>query len=126
MIPPLILIVNDDPQVLTLFSLLLRGEGYHTALYRQGTGAYTLIRQIQPTLVILDIAMERPDAGWQLLDELRRDPATQQLPVLIYSGQWDVAERVQERGDPRCGVLPIDTGLDALLLRVQQWLPIGG
>lgn len=123
---PLIMIINDDQQALTLFTLLLENAGYRTVTHTQGAGAYELITQTQPALLILDIQMETRDAGWQVLDDLRRDPATQRLPVLISSGQADVATRVHERGDPRCGVIPLDTGLDALLLRVALWLPIGG
>lgn len=124
--PPLIAIINDDPQVLTLFVLLLEDAGYRTVTYACAAGAHAWVTQMQPALLILDINMERPDSGWHVLDDLRRAPATQRLPVLIYSGQADVAMRVGERADPRCGIIPNDMGLDALLFTIQRWIPIGG
>lgn len=123
MSPPLIAIVNDDHHVLALFTMLLRKAGYPTVTHRQGAGAHELITQNRPALLILDIVMEQPDSGWRVLDALRRDPATQQLPVLIYSGQTNVPEQLQERADRYCGVLPFGTSVETLLTGIQQWLP---
>lgn len=123
MSPPLIAIVNDDHHVLSLFTVLLRKAGYRSVTHQRGEGAHTLITQAQPALLILDIVMEQPDSGWQVLDALRHDPATQEIPVLIYSGQTNVAQQVQQRADPRCAVLPFGTGIDVLLTHIRQWLP---
>lgn len=122
---PVIAIVNDDREVVTLVSALLRRSGYRTVQYAQGSGVVGLVMQIQPALLILDIKMETPDAGWLVLDELRRDPATRQLPVLIYSVMPHVAEHVQARRDSRCGVLLPGTDVTTFLTTIRQWLPMG-
>lgn len=43
MIPPLIMIVNDDQQVLALFTRLLQHAGYRTVTHSRGAGAYDLV-----------------------------------------------------------------------------------
>jgi DNA-binding response OmpR family regulator len=74
--------------------------------------------------VILDIWMETPEAGWQLLELLRLDPATATLPVLVCSA--DVvflrAKEAQLLAEGY-GVLVKPFGLDALLARVAALLP---
>lgn len=126
MAPPLIMIVNDDHLVLALFSLLLRKAGYRSVIHQRSTDVDDRVMQLQPALLILDIHMERRESGWQVLDGLRSHPATQQLPVLIYSGQTNLPERVQERGDPHCAVLPFGASVDGLLTCIRQWLPVEG
>lgn len=123
---PVIAIVNDDREVVMLLTALLRRSGYRTVQYDQRSGVVGLVRQTRPDLLILDINMEYPDSGWQVLDELRHDPATELLPVLIYSVMPHVAERVRARRDPACAMLPLGTDMNTFLTTIRQWVPIGG
>jgi CheY-like chemotaxis protein len=50
-------------------------------------------REPAPALIVLDLAMPVMD-GWQFLAERERDPALRDIPVLVMSGQRDVADRV--------------------------------
>lgn len=120
---PVIAIVNDDVDTVRILDAILRQAGYRTIRHQQGAGVLGLIVQTQAVLLILDISMEHPDSGWLVLDELRQNPATQQLPVLIYSAVPHVAQRAQARGDAFCAVLPVGADVKALLTMVQQWLP---
>lgn len=122
--PPLIMIVNDAPQIRAVFAFLLQSAGYRTATHACHAGAHALIKEMQPALLILDIVMEEHDSGWHLLDELRHDLATDELPVLIHSARTDVAQCMRERTDPWCTLLPFDMRPDSLLTHVQQQLPI--
>jgi CheY-like chemotaxis protein len=104
---PLIAIVNDSPVLVRMLATILTRAGYRTISHRRGAGTFTLLQQVQPALLILDIKMELLDSGWQVLDELRGDPAMQRLPVLIYSADPGVEAQVQARADPHCAVLPL-------------------
>ena len=103
---PLIAIVNDTPQIVRLLETILHEAGYHTISYRQGAGAVDLLRATTPALLMLNIRMEHPRAGWQVLDELRCDRTLQRLPVLIHSAYVHIEAQVQARADPYCAVLP--------------------
>lgn len=98
MIAPLIAIADDELDILDMLDVLLAVSGYRTVSTQTAAAIPALIQQHHPALLILDIVMERPDSGWHVLDGLRRDPATQRLPVLIYSGQADVAMRRTRHG----------------------------
>jgi CheY-like chemotaxis protein len=51
---------------------------------RDGVEALELIRKVPPVAVVLDIKLPRRD-GWQVLAELKKDPATAGIPVVIAS-----------------------------------------
>lgn len=99
-------IIEDDAAVLDVMTECLTGNGYRILPYRQGAGAYELIEIERPDAVILDIRMEHPRAGLAVLQRLRRNLATVDLPVLICTGDASFArewERTLE--EYRCTVV---------------------
>ena len=82
---PLIAVVNDDPAFLELMHELLTDESYTTVLLHEGSSAYDMIRKQHPDLVILDLRLEHPEAGWKTLQLLRLDPETTGIPVILCS-----------------------------------------
>ena len=82
---PLIAVVNDDEDILSMFDLALTDRGYQPLLIRQGEEVASIIRQAQPALVIQDIWMERIDTGVRVLHALHADDATSAIPVIVCS-----------------------------------------
>lgn len=82
-------VVNDDPVFLSLMAQLLEEAGWETLLLREEDGAYDQIKQEQPDVVILDIRMEHPDAGWKILELIKLDPVTRHIPMIICSAALD-------------------------------------
>jgi CheY-like chemotaxis protein len=80
-----IAVVNDDTAFLSLMHELLTDEGYETYIHKIGHTAFDRIKELAPSLVILDIRMSDPEAGWQILDLMRLDPATREVPVIVCS-----------------------------------------
>lgn len=78
-------VVNDDTAFLQLMHELLTDAGYDVSLYKEGVVAHQQILRNPPELVILDIRMEKPDTGWQVLEMLRLHPATANIPVIVCS-----------------------------------------
>jgi CheY-like chemotaxis protein len=106
-----------------LLETILHEAGYCTVTHHQGAGAVTFLHAVRPTLLILNIRMEQLHTGWQVLDNLRRDPAFVQLPVLIHSAYPQVEAQVAARADPYCTALPLFSELDTLPALVAQLLP---
>ncbi|MGE5072710.1 MAG: response regulator, partial [Anaerolineae bacterium] len=87
-----VLAVDDDPQVLSLYERYLGPQGYDIITLTDPAKALERARQIKPFAITLDIMMPGFD-GWQVLSELKRDPETRDIPVVICS----ILEQ-QERG----------------------------
>jgi CheY-like chemotaxis protein len=81
----LILIVDDDPFVSGLLIDVLRSSGYEVATIDSAFGAAALVRKLQPSVVLLDIGLPFR-LGTDLLTELKSDPQTAQVPVIVVSG----------------------------------------
>ena len=79
---PLVLIADDDEDILELVRLRLTRCGYETVLARDGVAALAGIRSRRPDLVLLDVTMPGLD-GYGVTAELRRDPETLALPVIL-------------------------------------------
>lgn len=85
-----VLVVDDEPDARGFITATLRGAGYYVEAACDGAAALATLhaRSDAAELVIVDIAMPRM-TGFELLDQLRADPATAGLPVLVLSGYRD-------------------------------------
>jgi signal transduction histidine kinase/CheY-like chemotaxis protein len=81
---PVVVIVDDDRASLDLLSAYLDGSGTRVLRARDGVEALEQVRKVPPVAVVLDIKLPRLD-GWQVLAELKADPATAAIPVVIAS-----------------------------------------
>jgi PAS domain S-box-containing protein len=80
----IILSIDDDPQVTGLYERYLHPQGYQVVALTDPTLALERVKQIKPFAVTLDIMMPGID-GWQILDRLKNDPETRDIPVIICS-----------------------------------------
>jgi diguanylate cyclase (GGDEF)-like protein len=80
--PFTILIADDQPDNLLLLTRYLESEGYNYLKARDGLEALEKIRREMPDLVLLDVNMPNKD-GFAVLEEIRSDPATRHIPVII-------------------------------------------
>jgi signal transduction histidine kinase/CheY-like chemotaxis protein len=79
-----VLLVDDDRASLDLMSAYLEGLGLRLERAADGVEALRLTRQLRPAALVLDIRMPRLD-GWQVLDRLRVDPDTANIPIVVAS-----------------------------------------
>jgi len=82
---PLIAVVNDDTEFIGLMHDLLAEEDYRVSTHLVAANAYRELLAAQPDLIVLDIRMETPEAGWQLLEMLRLNRVTTDIPVIVCS-----------------------------------------
>jgi signal transduction histidine kinase/DNA-binding response OmpR family regulator len=87
-----ILAVDDDPQVIALYERYLQPQGYQVVALLDPSRAKERAHQIKPFAITLDIMMPGYD-GWQVLNDLKNDTETKDIPVIICS----IIEE-QERG----------------------------
>lgn len=92
--PWAVLVVDDDDEVHQAIELALGGVLIHERplqirhCHSAATARSQLIDGSQHVdLVVLDVVMETPDAGLDLLEEIRTLPATRNLPVVLHTGQ---------------------------------------
>ena len=80
-----IVIVEDDANFAGVLTDVLTISGYDVDARDSVFGAAALVREVHPVAVLLDLGLPyRP--GTALLEELKADPATADVPVLVISG----------------------------------------
>lgn len=124
-----IFVMNDTPAILDLFRELLEEEGYQVTIDRFEATAIdeklTDIKKAKPDLVVLDYIIGAEGLGWQLLQLMKMDRATRDIPVLICTGAVRQVEELQTHLDAM-GVAvvlkPFD--IDQLLAQIAEtWDP---
>ncbi len=81
---PLVLVVEDDLQTSELLALWLGEASYRVARAYDGEQALELARRLKPYAITLDILLPKLD-GWQVLQALKNNPETCDIPVIIIS-----------------------------------------
>lgn len=81
---PLVLVVEDDLPTSELLTIHLTGAGYRVAHAYDGREAIEKAKELQPFVITLDIMLPKKD-GWEVLQSLKSDPETRDIPVIINS-----------------------------------------
>ena len=79
-----ILVVDDDPDVVAICSLILESEGYEVAAAVNGGEAVDKVKSTDIDVVLMDVMMPVLD-GLTVCKIMKRDPSTRDLPVIIMS-----------------------------------------
>jgi CheY-like chemotaxis protein len=80
----LVLCIDDDAEVIDLLRRYLIPEGYSVRGAASGEEGIRLAQELRPAVITLDVMMPEKD-GWQVLRELKNNPATKDIPVIIHS-----------------------------------------
>jgi CheY-like chemotaxis protein len=84
--PPLVLVVDDDPDILEAICEILAGEGYRVARARHGVEALAAMDRERPALVLLDLMMPVMD-GLAFSEALRGRERDRDVPIVIISAE---------------------------------------
>ncbi len=92
---PVVLVADDAADILALVRTALTRAGYDVVTAGDGEAALAGIRAHRPALAVLDVSMPKLD-GLAVLREVREDPASADLPVIMLSALAQEAD--VERG----------------------------
>lgn len=81
---PTVLCVDDDTGVINLYRRYLNQRGYRVFGLTDSSRALDLAKQLRPYAITLDVMMPGKN-GWDVIRELRDDPETSEVPVIICS-----------------------------------------
>lgn len=93
----MILVVEDDPQVARLISLVLQRNGHKSEVIADGQAALERARQLRPSMIFADLSL-RGMGGEALCSAIKAQPETRDIPYVVVSGDRDIAEKARECG----------------------------
>lgn len=122
---PRIVVVDADLPTLALMHDLLAPEGYRVDCASTTEAGLQAARQERPDLIILDLRVGAPGAGSRLLDRLRGDPSTANLPIIACSTDHrDLHARRAWLRDRNCATLAKPFEFEDLLECVTAAVPV--
>lgn len=94
-----VLIVEDDMALFNMYSIELKLKGYDVLNVNDGLQALSKAKEYQPDIILLDIMLPGMN-GLNILSELKSDPETEHIPVIMLTnyGSEDNVKKALESG----------------------------
>jgi two-component system, cell cycle response regulator DivK len=104
---PLVLIVESHEDTRALYAIGLSSMGFEVIAESDSANAYGRAWKMHPDVIVADVTLRRRD-GWELLHDLKQDPRTRDIPVVVITsdGQPVVRERVEQEQGTSCLLKP--------------------
>jgi CheY-like chemotaxis protein len=120
--PKKILVVDDEPDVVTYLTTLLEDAGYETISARDGEEGMEAVRSAPPDLITLDITMPEK-SGVRMFTELKQDEALRTIPVIVVTGiQGEIEKFLSTRRQipPPEDFIPKPVDREAFLAKIRK------
>jgi len=92
--PPCVLVVDDEPNIVLSFEFLLKQVGYDVRVARDGEEALASIAEFKPGLVLLDVMMPKRD-GFDVCRTIRATPDWTDVRVIMLTARGSDGDRAQ-------------------------------
>ncbi len=96
--PPLALVIEDDPKLSTIYDTVVKQAGYSTEIIRRGDEALKRLPLVSPSLILLDIHLPYV-SGVELLKVIRTTEALAKTPVIVLTADIYLAESLEDQAD---------------------------
>ncbi|MDQ2805499.1 MAG: response regulator [Chloroflexota bacterium] len=81
---PLVLVIEDNADLAAIVRGMLEGAGYRVAVAADGTAGLAAAGRLRPAAILLDLLLPQA-GGWDVLQRLKADPTTADVPVVVVS-----------------------------------------
>ena len=88
-----IVIIEDEPDIIEVMSYNLKREGFLVSSSRRGDEGLSLVRKQSPALVLLDLMLPGTD-GLSVCQQLKADPMTREIPIIMVSAKGEESDVV--------------------------------
>lgn len=87
-----VLLIEDEPNIIEAISFILTRDGWTVHTHSDGATAAQRVKDLPPDVVVLDVMLPGR-SGYDILRDLRADPATRDLPVLMLTARGQTKDR---------------------------------
>lgn len=120
-----ILVIEDEPDILELYRLLLETEGYEVHTKDTAYTDLTEVEHIQPHLIILDLMMGLKQEGWRFFNMVRQASSTASIPlILCTAAEHELKEKIDALKTPYVDIVFKPFDVDDFLQVIQRMLSL--
>jgi len=92
-----ILLIDDDPDIITVLQLLLKKKGYEVATASREEEAYNQVAVFQPHLIVLDVLLSGVD-GRTICKKLKNSESSKHIPIIMFSAHPSAQKNMEDFG----------------------------
>ena len=81
--PRTVLIIDDDPDIVAAEKLILESKGYNVLTAGNGKEGLSVLEKSEVDVILLDVMMDTDDEGFQISYQLKNNPETAKIPILM-------------------------------------------
>lgn len=89
-----LLLIEDEPNIMEAMRFFLSRDGWHVSCHGDGRTAVDAVHRHAPDVVVLDVMLPGR-SGFDILADLRSDPRTRALPVLVLTAKGQARDRLR-------------------------------
>lgn len=116
-----ILIIEDDAQVQEIYKEALTTEGYEVTLATSGREGLELMRRSTPNLLLLDIMLPKGMNGFDVFEQMKLDPATKNIPVIMLTNLDSEKKTAMDMG-AKDYLVKANTTITEVIAKVKKYL----
>ncbi len=120
---PLVLIVDDDPQLRAFVRVNLEAEGYQVREAGSAKEGLEALDKDSPDLILLDVMMPQVD-GWEMLQRVQERHGVGTIPVIMFSGKVEERSAAEATSRGAQGFIGKPFDPRALIESTKQLLPV--
>src|SRR5262245_55291775 len=90
-----ILVCDDDPALRTVFREVLTDEGYRVTVQASVSPDLDEVIRLAPDLIVLDLIFNGHASGYEFLHQMKANPATKSIPVLVCTAAAGLTDEIQ-------------------------------
>jgi DNA-binding response OmpR family regulator len=79
-----ILLVEDDPKIIEIYTPKLRQSGFKVEIVTKGSEVFKKIKEEKPDLLLLDVVLPHLN-GWEILRKIKEDEKLKDLKIIVFS-----------------------------------------
>ena len=117
-----VFLVEDDKSLSSVLCKKLEKKGYEVTLFEDGVMVKDSVKELRPDIVLLDIQLPVVD-GLDVLSELKKDPETNQVPVIMLTNLDQTSPKILKATDaypPELYLVKSSWTLSALLEQIEK------
>ena len=92
-----VLVIEDEPNIVEAISFILSRDGWTVTTHVDGKSAADVVLEAMPDVLVLDVMLPGR-SGFDILQELRANPKTRRLPVLMLTARGQRTDRERAEG----------------------------
>jgi len=120
--PYKILVADDNRDTIMILSTLLEKEGYRVITASDGLEAIQRTEAERPALILVDIMMPKKN-GFEVCKEVKKNPRTKEIPVLIITAKTDPVSRENGFALGACEYITKPLSPRQILQKIKEHLP---